>query len=673
MLTTPLLLCVCVLTLTLTLVPFAAANDCSPIIPWVGAPTSSSLSSLPPLTQDSGGDAAVLLALCELNPQAPVCDNWLAAAAVGVGPCGHTMAPGWDRVDCAGGRWDTNTTVASTTGDGTRVTALHLSSQQITVLPPMFPELTALCFLNLRHNNLVKLTREVTSMQLSCSRKRGDGTRALDLPPAERNTHELLVGNDELLEYPYAGFLRPCVAGYYLVGDVCTMCACFYEAKSFDPCDDTIPPDTGDMSLSGDVPCNAESSVFLAYCGAVVFIVGVASLGYIVWLLTFYEWTPDVDSAGGACGSAHAQTRHANSQAAAAKVDAAKNAHELTHQFKIVWQQLQLSFVGLSLNWNWPNFMTWFRRYFSWIQLDSAAVVPLACVFSTDMKPNSMVDSPGSIDPGGLSGERQKFLVVSYFSVAVLLIVVAFRVKFGLAAKTSASAARNVAHITNFLWASYTLLGPLVWASAIGIFLAKGDDHLFTAGADEIAVVLGIPFVFVGVALPALALTLMLKAKTHGTLQAPQSEARYGWLCADHNPNCFWWEIMTLEVRLLVMFSVTLSAAASQALISAVALSLLGLQWIFKPFRETSEEANHWTSPNNQALLASVVVVFVMLVGVICTLSELTPGSGVATAIGLLTMAVLLIPSGATIAIVRAPRTPTIAAMLRTDCHMHVM
>ncbi len=79
-----------------------------------------------------------------------------------------------------------------------------------------------------------------------------------------------------------------------------------------------------------------------------------------------------------------------------------------------------------------------------------------------------------------------------------------------------------------------------------------------------------------------------------------------------------------LEVRFLTMFigSSEVNPIDSALLVMAITLGLLIMQACLKPFRESAEEAAHWSSCNKMGIVGYISQLVVLAVGLLCILAD---------------------------------------------------
>jgi hypothetical protein len=699
-------------------------------------------------------DETILLSLCKLNPKAPLCVGWLQAAASGNGPC---VQPGWDGVLCGSGwqpltvdgtpgvfEWfdgmhrkssmgcdnndekvehcgdrygcDLTGTCSGTDSNGRylapiptsdydrakalrkcatkgRVSQLDLAGQQLTTLPPEFPELL-LCELNLQCNDLLEVPAALADMQLVHQHK------------------GLLRENPHLKERPWSarsqsGDIWGVNDGEYLDrgASLCKQCPCLplFSSQIFDGwehtprwadladvsnwlsigsgrCEDAeiSAPDyifeanhreefassamRGNSSfmfyeeickgegkqwacVEKKLVCDEDKSVAAAYVGGLLYFLYLMALGLLFWLLTTSEWDgfSELDGDDTSNSARLAEATEESDEAYGEVSDARSTATDVSTdvqskfgaRFKIVWVQMQVCLMAISVDFNWPDLLKFkIRFYFDWLQLESAQFVPIPCFF-------------GGGDNGRRGATYFKAGCAAIFGVAILLYLCLLLKK--ARSTSSAPAAKRAAHITNFLWATYMLLSPFVWALVVQQEYDEGHQ-IYSA-----MVRLSIPFLIISVAFPAAACYNMAKAKAADKLHTLPFTARYGWLCESYVQNCYWWELVALNGRMLMAFSDILTLAygaeAAVATYLLVTLLMLGLQLRYKPFLESSDEAAKWSSPNKQSALAHIATIVILLIGLVSLTSSTDPHGGLADVLALIGIVAVLTPAAMTFAI----------------------
>jgi hypothetical protein len=174
-----------------------------------------------------------------------------------------------------------------------------------------------------------------------------------------------------------------------------------------------------------------------------------------------------------------------------------------------------------------------------------------------------------------------------------------------------AVAAGQAAHLTNFLWALYTLTAPLVFSNLVWMLSSSGDSR---AAGVTLAAIAG---PLLAIIIPILAMWHMGKARHEGRLHSSAFEARYGWLCARYEARCYWWDIVYIEARFATLVAGSLIEDKNTSVLSilGIAVCMLVLQVVFKPFRETDQEKAKWTSTNHVGVLSYACQVIVLLCG----------------------------------------------------------
>ena len=290
---------------------------------------------------------------------------------------------------------------------------------------------------------------------------------------------------------------------------------------------------------------------------------------------------------------------------------------------KIVVPQLQLSFISLNLNFQWPpTLVALARQLGSVINLDLPTLLPLGC-----------------LSGGGPTGRLDTALAYSGGIIALMVFFICLcGVQSGIQStwtqKGDKKAAGKAAHIANFFWALYTLVAPVVFSKVVWLASAGSND-------DEIAGIMTIPvsitLLVLPILAPGIALTNMFIARREGRLHSRAFEARYGWLCARcdastsheifgcnvnlrcrrYKANCFWWDILYIEARFMTTAAGTLLSNQVHVALTIIGIAafLLFMQKAYQPFAETDEEKSQWNSANNVAILSYACQVIVLLCG----------------------------------------------------------
>eukprot|EP01046_Picozoa_sp_COSAG06_P035459 COSAG06_NODE_3816_length_4877_cov_4.725827_1_plen_500_part_10 len=272
----------------------------------------------------------------------------------------------------------------------------------------------------------------------------------------------------------------------------------------------------------------------------------------------------------------------------------------LANLVKIVLPQLQMSMFVLSLNFGWPPILIEIRRFFGiYINFDLPGLIPIACASG-----------------GGIAGEQATvgaFVLILGSVLVFFLFVGAWQWDQDQRWKKQGdtAAAGEAAHLTNFLWAVYTLTAPLVFSKIVWMLSSSGESR---AAGMTVAFIAGPVLVIV---LPAHAWVQMAKARHEGRLHSRAFEARYGWLCARYIARCYWWDLAYIEARFATLMVGNLigDKATVAHSILGIAVGMLVLQVVFRPFQETEEEQGKWTSTNRVGVLSYLCQVVVLLCG----------------------------------------------------------
>ena len=109
---------------------------------------------------------------------------------------------------------------------------------------------------------------------------------------------------------------------------------------------------------------------------------------------------------------------------------------------------------------------------------------------------------------------------------------------------------------------------------------------------------------------------------------------------------CFAWELIMLEVRFLTMFigKYVADLITSASLVIAITLGLLIMQACLKPFRESAEEAAHWSSCNKMGIVGYISQLVVLAVGLLCTILADSLTDAVEMLLTLVAVVALLVP-----------------------------
>lgn len=110
---------------------------------------------------------------------------------------------------------------------------------------------------------------------------------------------------------------------------------------------------------------------------------------------------------------------------------------------------------------------------------------------------------------------------------------------------------------------------------------------------------------------------------------------------------CFAWELIVLEARFLTIVIGQfdrLYPITSASLVIAITLGLLIIQACLKPFRESAEEAAHWSSCNKMAIVGYTSQLVVLAVGLLCTILADSLSNAVEVLLALVAAVALLVP-----------------------------
>jgi hypothetical protein len=296
----------------------------------------------------------------------------------------------------------------------------------------------------------------------------------------------------------------------------------------------------------------------------------------------------------------------------------------LGNQAKIVSAQLSQCFMALQLDLAWPNFLVSFGHWLgSFIVFDLEFFTVALC-----MRDEVVANTAVAV-----------FLLVVFAVICVVVQHNQWRQgkcrkhtwNSGTADDNNAAAA-TAAHLTNTGWAAFTLLSPLVLSQCLFMAVNNGQH---------------IPLIVLTVIIPGFALFKLLQARRGSRLHSRAFEASFGWLCARYRPVCFWWEIIYLENRFAVIIAEQMLDPVAAVCVGIVlTVVMLGLQHVNKPFMESEEEAEHWSSPNKMATLAYICQLIVMIAGLASDNSSADTVAGVAlhVALSLIVMIALFLP-----------------------------
>ena len=109
---------------------------------------------------------------------------------------------------------------------------------------------------------------------------------------------------------------------------------------------------------------------------------------------------------------------------------------------------------------------------------------------------------------------------------------------------------------------------------------------------------------------------------------------------------CFAWELIMLEVRFLTIFigKNVADPITSASLVIAITLGLLIMQARLKPFRESAEEAAHWSSCNKMGAVGYISQLVVLAVGLLSIILADSLSNAVEVLLTLVAVVALLVP-----------------------------
>lgn len=117
---------------------------------------------------------------------------------------------------------------------------------------------------------------------------------------------------------------------------------------------------------------------------------------------------------------------------------------------------------------------------------------------------------------------------------------------------------------------------------------------------------------------------------------------------------CCYWELIMLEVRFVTMFVGTFVSdpLLSASLVFAITLCLLLTQAMLKPYKETAEDAAHWSSANKMGTVGYSSQLVVLAVGLLCVTLGDSASEAVKIALTLIAVVALMVPLSLTAKII---------------------
>ena len=209
-----------------------------------------------------------------------------------------------------------------------------------------------------------------------------------------------------------------------------------------------------------------------------------------------------------------------NSDAKSSIAAAQQAAKQLANVVKIVGAQLQQCLLVLSISLEWPQIVTDFASYFrGLVFLNIGDLVPLACTVD---------EVQGDADT---AGKYLKGVVALALPILILRSYHQWRWSRG-----DVHSGETAAHLTNFMWALYTLVGVALLtqglnaAQGVRVMDARTDSAAINALFTLLLSILAI--VFIALYIPVHGLRKLAQARKKSLLRSRAFEARMGWLCA---------------------------------------------------------------------------------------------------------------------------------------------
>eukprot|EP01048_Picozoa_sp_COSAG05_P009658 COSAG05_NODE_805_length_7205_cov_12.164650_6_plen_790_part_00 len=251
---------------------------------------------------------------------------------------------------------------------------------------------------------------------------------------------------------------------------------------------------------------------------------------------------------------------------------------------KSVCPQLQLSFLVISFSQvDWPYSIKFLRLWFgSWITLDVQTLAPVACI--------------RLLGKSGDAWTLQVFMAISMALFMALFFTVVVVVVYTQIKGTP----ERSAHMNNFGWAVFFLLGPAVMSKVAAIIVNQGGIRLNNS---EMVFPLACMFVLV-VLFPGYGV-ISIGRKGEDGRRTPEFAAANSWMCGSYKVECWWWEIFYIEMRFAIALAFALIQDSSIPIVLSFVMTTIVLlvhrKW--QPFDECEDDAARWDSANKMATI----------------------------------------------------------------------
>ena len=304
----------------------------------------------------------------------------------------------------------------------------------------------------------------------------------------------------------------------------------------------------------------------------------------------------------------------------------AQAASRTTTLLQIQLPHIQMTAYAWSLNLSWPDYVHRLR--------DS-----IGAVFSFNLgvaiKPECL--SGESAEAKSAGSVLTSLGVMAFVFVTLLVMGIKYRCCRSKDAKKEEA---RRAHITHFLVGLYSWSFPLlitqsakwlVWRHLEGhgsnsMWASTKVAHVKRSFLWEMVLAVSVAVVWLlllAVVVPVKLVRVLRAKKAAGLLSDENPSlptlAAYGWLYDKYREGCYYFEVIALEGRAVLIVTGALLTAdhpiTGQVIGTAVILVSLALQLKLKPFKESPKAAAHWSSANKMAALALLCQAAAMVAG----------------------------------------------------------
>lgn len=329
----------------------------------------------------------------------------------------------------------------------------------------------------------------------------------------------------------------------------------------------------------------------------------------------------------------------------------------------ILLPTFQLIATALSFDASWPNYL---RDLGSWLK--------------TLLVGNfSQVASPECVFSYGQFKDDDRYNAVLFFKFGVFVLVAL--VFGGIAATGIAGLHTHGPHAISALAAAYSIFLVLISTAcfeAINVKeLPNGSYALaslpsITSETDDFVAVLMygiIGLLLFLIIIPTFLIWALWSARAKMQLWAPTTQAQFGTLFLRYRPGCWWYEFafMARKIALTAIAILSGNAVAACVLSIVVLCTALALHVRFKPYNiagghetvakgddkhEHCDEAageSSFATPDKLEVICMGSLFAIYVLGILCIGLEPAEGSGSATAMSLVAVAVMLLPLGAAV------------------------